>query len=122
VVLENWRRDASVSAEDDRRGAGEGGNEIYQRGVSVSSVSSHSLTFTSLFRSILAARLQRIDELQMNPGEEKFARISGSLQLAAFAGRLDSIKWFLRKHSPIDEYDSKGFSALHYAADKGFNE
>jgi hypothetical protein len=77
------------------------------------------LTF---LRAILAKRLHRIDELQLNPGDDKFARISGTIQLGAFSGRLDSIKWFLRKRTPIDEYDSKGFSALHYAADKGFNE
>jgi hypothetical protein len=70
----------------------------------------------------LATRLHRIDELQMNPGDDKFARLSGSLQLGAFAGRMDSVKWFLKKHTPIDEYDTKGYCALHYAAEKGFNE
>lgn len=58
----------------------------------------------------------------MNPGEEKFARLSGSLQLGAFGGRLDAVKWFLRKHTPIDECDLKGFAALHYAAEKGHYE
>jgi hypothetical protein len=45
--------------------------------------------------------------------------MSGTIQQAAFAGRLDGIKYYVRK-GLIEEYDPRGFCAIHYAAEKGF--
>ena len=74
-------------------------------------------------RTILANRLKRIDELQMNPGDEKFAMLSGSMHLGAFRGRLDAVKWFIQKNkAQPEDLDSKGYCAIHYAAEQGHDK
>ena len=68
----------------------------------------------------MEARLRRIDELQLNPGDANFAMLSGSVQLGAYRGRLDSVRWFISKNKALpDDLDTKGYAAIHYAAEQG---
>mmetsp|Transcript_11690 Transcript_11690/g.19056 ORF Transcript_11690/g.19056 Transcript_11690/m.19056 type:complete len:318 (-) Transcript_11690:136-1089(-) len=70
---------------------------------------------------ILQRRLDRIKELQRNPGDDNFARLSTSLHDAAFQGRPDAVKYFIRAmHVPVDDYDTKGYCAIHYSAQNGY--
>lgn len=59
----------------------------------------------------------------MNPGDENFAMLSLTIHLGAFRGRLDTVKWFIKKNKNTPEdLDSKGYCAIHYAAEQGHNE
>lgn len=63
-------------------------------------------------------RLARIQELKHNTsGQESYAATSTSLHDAAYQGRLDATKYFIRAmHVPVDDYDTKGYCAIHYSA------
>lgn len=55
-----------------------------------------------------------------DPGDENFAALSLSIHLAATQGRVDAVNWFVRtRRATVDDYDGKGFCAIHYAAEKG---
>jgi hypothetical protein len=71
-------------------------------------------------RILRARQLARIQELKLNPREEKFAYIAVSIQQAAFQGRQDSVQWFIEtRRARPDDIDSKGYCAIHYAAECG---
>ena len=67
------------------------------------------------------ARIQRMKDLQYQNDKKLFAVMYTTLHKAAMDGDVEGILYFLhRKLNHVEDYDHKGFAALHYAAEKGY--
>ena len=71
----------------------------------------------------IPSRVQRMKDLQIHNDKKLFAVMYTTLHKAAMDGDVEGISYFLhRKLNHIEDYDNKGFAAIHYAAEKGYKQ
>jgi hypothetical protein len=66
------------------------------------------------------SRVERMHQLQLNNEQKLFAVMFTTIHKAAFDGNVEGILHFLNKRiNHVEDYDAKGLTSLHYAAERG---